>query len=568
MLRELHRPAAPSQWWSDAVIYQVYPRSFASSHSAVGDLPGITSHLPYLAELGVDAVWLSPFYRSPQKDAGYDVEDYRDVDPRFGTLADADALIARAHEVGLKVVVDIVPNHTSDRHAWFRRALEAGPGSPERERYWFRPGRGDGPPNDWQSVFGSIAWTRVCDRPDAPGSPWQDDTSWYLHLFDSSQPDLNWANPEVRAEFRDILRFWLARGVDGFRVDVAHGLAKDPALPDWQHRVTMVRGDAADTPPAPMWNVGAVHGVYREWRAVLDEFGPDRMLVAEAWLAPAAELAAYVRPDEMSQAFNFEFLECGWDRDRLREVIADSLAAMDAVGAPTTWVLSNHDVVRATSRFGMADPTGRPDGIRAEDPQPDGRLGLRRALAMHLLMAALPGSAYIWQGEELGLPEHTSLPDDVREDPAFFRTRGRETGRDGCRVPLPWVGDAPGFGFSPEGSSWLPQPADWRELAVDAQVADEASTLSFFRRMLALRRRLGLGHGGLADVAGVRARGLRYLNTSPRREDVLVLTAFDEPIDVPDGWRVLISSAEVGGSAGGPGAVPADATAWLVREDG
>ena len=594
----LHTPTAPGLWWRDAVIYQIYPRSFASSGGPIGDIPGAISRLDHLARLGVDAVWLSPFYRSPQRDAGYDVEDYRDIDPVFGTMDDVDALIARAHSLGLRIVFDIVPNHTSDRHVWFRQALAAGPGSPERERYWFRPA-----PNDWRSVFGGRAWTRVCDREDAPGSPWESDASWYLHLFDSSQPDLNWSNPEVQAEFHDILRFWLRRGVDGFRVDVAHGLVKDPALPNWGRTAAMVEGEKAanegekkpeKNEPAPMWNLDGVHDIYRQWRKVLDEFGPDRMLVAEAWVSPASAIAKYVRADEMSQSFNFEFLASAWTADRMRTVIADSLRDMDAVGATATWVLSNHDVIRATARLGLPDAGNYPKGIKEGDPLPD-VVGHRRALAAHALMSALPGSAYIWQGEELNLPEHMALPDELREDPAYFRTKGEETGRDGCRVPLPWEADSPAFGFSPDGKSWLPQPPEWKEYAVDRESADPRSPLNLFRRMYALRRELRLGCGGLVDVTeGLAAGsgGMAFLNTpalldapdpsegraaveegrsrasgeadnasKAPRSDILVITAFDEPVRIPEGWRPILCSTDEALD----GSVPADATAWFER---
>ena len=620
----LHNPTAPGLWWRDAVIYQIYPRSFASSGGPIGDIPGAISRLDHLARLGVDAVWLSPFYRSPQRDAGYDVEDYRDIDPVFGTMDDVDALIARAHSLGLRIIFDIVPNHTSDRHVWFRQALEAGPGSPERERYWFRPA-----PNNWRSVFGGGAWTRVCDREDASGSPWESDASWYLHLFDSSQPDLNWSNPEVQAEFRDILRFWLRRGVDGFRVDVAHGLVKDPALPNWGRTAAIVEGEKTKerNEAAPMWNLDGVHDIYRQWRKVLDEFGPDRMLVAEAWVSPASAIAKYVRADEMSQSFNFEFLASAWTADRMRTVIADSLRDMDAVGATATWVLSNHDVIRATARLGLPDAGNYPKGIKEGDPLPD-EVGHRRALAAHALMSALPGSAYIWQGEELNLPEHMALPDELREDPAYFRTKGEETGRDGCRVPLPWEADSPAFGFSPDGKSWLPQPPEWKEYAVDRESADPRSPLNLFRRMYALRRELRLGCGGLVDVTddlAADSRGLAFLNTpaaslntpapteggdaahkEPRndrrdhvpeergagleggvdleghagleegrnrvsggvdeasrepRSEVLVITAFDEPVRIPEGWRPILCSTDEALD----GSVPADATAWFER---
>ncbi|MEW6921001.1 glycoside hydrolase family 13 protein [Trueperella pyogenes] len=541
-MRLLHTESEPGQWWTEAVIYQIYPRSFASSSGPIGDLRGIISKLGYLRDLGVDAVWLSPFYVSPQKDAGYDVADYRLVDPMFGTDDDAEALIRAAHEHGLKIIVDLVPNHTSDQHVWFQAALRD-PGCPERDLYWFRDGSGDGsePPNDWGSVFGHAAWTRVCDRADAPGSPWEDDRQWYLHLFDSSQPDLNWENPAVHAEFRDILRFWCERGVDGFRVDVAHGIVKDPELPNWSHAVDMVSGNE-NACPAPHWNQPGVHDVFREWRAVLDEFGANRALVAEAWVGPS-DLAKYVRSDEMSQAFNFDFLCAPFDVNSYRTVIADSLAAMDAVGAPTTWVLSNHDVVRAVSRMGLPTTGKGPNGIRPGDAQPDAALGFNRAIAAHVLQAALPGSCYIYQGEELGLPEHLTLSDSVRQDPAYFRTRGEEAGRDGCRVPMPWKANDAGYGFSPSGQTWLPQPAEYGSLAVDAQ--GEGSTLALFIALLAARRRLGMARASLLEAE--QGAHLHYVSRLQGREDVHVVMTFDEEFTLPAGAKVLIQSRPLTG---------------------
>ena len=556
---------ADGPWWRDAVIYQVYPRSFADANGdGIGDIPGITARLDHLAALGVDAVWLSPFYRSPQADAGYDVADYRDVDPLFGTLADFDAMLAKAHGLGLKVVVDLVPNHSSDEHVWFQEALRTPPGSPERARYLFRDGKGiDGsePPNNWQSIFGGNAWTRL-----TPEQHGLDDGQWYLHLFDSKQPDLDWTNPEVRAEFEDVLRFWLDRGVDGFRVDVAHGMVKAEGLPDWDGHVAMIDGsDDTDAVSGsgnqgPMFDQDGVHEIYRAWRAVLDEYDGDRMLVAEAWVEPLSRLARYVRPDEMHQAFNFAFLATGWDAAALRKVIAASYEVNDSVGAPTTWVLSNHDVVRHASRLGLADPSSRPNGIAAEDEQPDEVLGLRRARAATLLLLGLPGSAYLYQGEELGLPEHTSLPAEVREDPAFFRTNGAERGRDGCRVPLPWEKDAPGFGYSPTGDTWLPQPAEWAAYAADAQDGVPGSTLELYRDTLRLRKAEGLGTGGAAwepayaDAADVIA---------VRNGSVLVVANLGStPVALPEGAEVLLASglpddAPVGAD------LPGDTTVWL-----
>jgi alpha-glucosidase len=544
-------PSIDDAWWRDAVIYQVYPRSFADSDGdGMGDLPGITSHLGDLRDLGVDAVWLSPFYPSPQHDAGYDVSDYRNVDPRFGSLDDADKLIARAHAEGLKVIVDLVPNHTSSEHAWFQEALRAAPGSDARERYIFRDGKGPGgdqPPNSWQSTFGGPAWERVTEPDGTPGQ-------WYLHLFDVTQPDLNWSNPEVRAEFVSVLRFWLDRGVDGFRVDVAHGLVKEQDLSDWT-QAPKVLGGLEIGPPPPMWDQDGVHEIYQQWRAVLDTYPGGRILVAEAWVTPAERLARYVRPDEMHQAFNFLYLDAPWSADPLRKVIDESLAANDAVGATTTWVLSNHDVVRHTSRLGYPVGHSRMHGIGAGDPQPDPALGLRRARAATLQMLALPGSAYLYQGEELGLPEHTLLPDDRRQDPAWFRSGRTERGRDGCRVPIPWEADAPSYGFGPSDESWLPQPPEWAEYALDRQRGVAGSTYEMYRAALRLRREYGLGGNGLTWVE-TPGDVLAF-----RSGEVLVLTNFGSgPAELPVGARVLLSSEPLTGD----GRVPTDVTVWAL----
>jgi alpha-glucosidase len=527
-------------WWRDAVIYQVYPRSFADSDGdGIGDLPGITGRLAHLRDLGIDAVWLSPFYPSPQHDAGYDVADYRAVDPLFGDLAAADKLITEAHGLGMKFIVDLVPNHTSDEHAWFQAALAAGPGSRERERYIFH----DEPPNSWRSVFGGSAWEQVPDG------------QWYLHLFDVSQPDLNWGNPEVRAEFVDVLRFWLDRGVDGFRVDVAHGLVKEENLADWTQPSVILGGVDPAGPPPPMWDQEGVHEIYQQWRAVLDEYPGDRLLVAEAWVQPAERLARYVRPDEMHQAFNFEYLDAAWSAAALRAVIDSTMAANDEVGAPTTWVLSNHDVVRHATRLGYPVGSARMHGIGAEDPQPDSGLGLRRARAATLQMLALPGSAYLYQGEELGLPEHTTMPDDVRQDPAWFRSGHTEKGRDGCRVPIPWEADAPSYGFGPTDASWLPQPPVWSEYALDRQQGVAGSTWELYRSALALRKGYRLGSGEVAWQDGP-ADVLAF-----RNGDVLVLTNFGaEPVALPAGAQLLLSSEPVDDD----GRVPAEVTVWAT----
>jgi alpha-glucosidase len=544
--------APGAEWWRSAVIYQIYPRSFADANGdGLGDLRGITSHLEDLKTLGVDAVWLSPFMTSPQKDAGYDVTDYCDVDPIFGTLADFDDMLAAAHERGIRVIVDLVPNHSSDQHVWFREALAAAPGSVARGRYLFREGKGEHgelPPNNWESVFGGPAWTRVREADGEPGQ-------WYLHLFDSSQPDFDWTNPEVRAEFRRILRFWLDRGVDGFRVDVAHGLMKKPGLPDYFPDADggSMGGDAADV---PYWGQPAVHDVYREWHEVLAEYDGDRALCAEAWLPSIEQTALWVRPDEMNQAFNFAYLETKWDAAALRAVIDASLAAYAAVGAPSTWVLSNHDVVRHASRLALTAENPQGTGIGPNSPgKPIPEVGLRRARAATALMLGLPGSAYLYQGEELGLPEVINIPDDARQDPTWFRTDHERYGRDGCRVPIPWVADAPAYGFNDTGATWLPQPAEWADLARDVEAADEASTLSMYTTLLDERRERRLGAGSLEwldSPAGVVAF---------RNGSVTVLANIGErPVAVPGGRLITSSGSLV------DGLVPVDTTVWVETD--
>ncbi|MFI6283487.1 glycoside hydrolase family 13 protein [Streptomyces sp. NPDC051018] len=522
------QPAARSAgWWRDAVIYQVYVRSFADSDGdGIGDLRGVRDRLPHLADLGVDAVWLTPFYASPQADGGYDVADYRSVDPLFGDLRDAGDLVGEAHRLGLRVIVDIVPNHTSDRHAWFRAALTGGPGAPERGLYHFRPGRGEQgelPPNDWESVFGGPAWTRT------------DTGDWYLHLFAPEQPDLNWEHPAVREEFTSVLRFWLDLGVDGFRVDVAHGMIKAAGMPDigMREQAKMIGAQVL-----PFFDQDGVHEIHRSWRRLLDSYDGERIGVAEAWAPTPERLALYVRPDELHQAFNFQFLTCDWDATAMRGVIDASLAATRSVGAPTTWVLSNHDVVRHTTRYG------------------GGPAGLGRARAAALLALALPGSAYVYQGEELGLPEVADLPDAVRQDPAFFRGDGQDGLRDGCRVPLPWSGSSQPFGFGP-GGSWLPQPDSWKELTVEAQTGDPGSTLELYRSAIALRKELpGLGDGEmewLPAPEGVLAFARPGL--------VCTLNTLSAKAPLPVPGRPLLSSAALE-FTGGTARIPGGTCVW------
>jgi len=521
-------------WWRNAVCYQIYVRSFADSDGdGRGDLPGIESRLPYLRELGVDAVWITPFYPSPQHDHGYDVADYRDVEPTYGTLADFDSMLTTAHDLGIKVIVDIVPNHTSSEHAWFKAALAAQPGSAERARYMFRTGRGrDGakPPNNWLSVFGGGGWERLPDG------------DWYLHIFDVTQPDLNWRNEEVREEFDSTLRFWLDRGVDGFRIDVAHGLLKEEGLPDLASQ--------RHQHIAPYWDQPEVHDVYRRWHKVLAEYDGDRMAIAEAWAQNEQKMAAYLRPDELQQAFNFHWLEATWSAAAFRRVIERTYAAVDPVEASPTWVLSNHDVVREVTRYG------------------DGERGVARSRAATLAMLALPGSGYVYQGAELGLPE-VDVPEEAREDPSWLRTG--KVGRDGCRVPIPWSGTSAPYGFAPgDTQPWLPQPDAWGDLSVAAQDGDPSSTLAFFRRALALRRRT---IDGLADRISlpVGPRGVLLIEREPGFLCVLncgvrsaLFSSVAAKLGVDGLGRMVITSGDDDRIAAAA-ALPPDTTAWFRR---
>jgi alpha-glucosidase len=541
-------------WWRSAVIYQVYIRSFADGDGdGEGDIAGIRDRLPYLATLGVDAVWINPWYPSPMRDGGYDVADYRDINPRFGDLEQAKDLIAEAHRVGLKVILDIVPNHSSWDHTWFREALAAPPGSPERARYIFRDGSGPGgdlPPNNWRSVFGGPAWERVTEADGTPGQ-------WYFHIFDVSQPDFDWSNPEVQAEFVDVLRFWFDLGVDGFRIDVAHGVVKDFSLPDLPYDETGLL-DAPSIADHPFFDRDGVHEIYRGWRDVADSYVPHKLFVAEAWVDPLERLARYVRDDELHNAFNFDYLKSGWSVDELRATIDASIAALGTVGAPATWVLENHDVERVVTRYGREKTAAGVGHARAAEPGPvDEAAGTRRARAAALLMLALPGGAYIYQGQELGLPEVLDLPEDALEDPVWERSGHTERGRDGCRVPVPWTADGPSFGFGSDGS-WLPQPSDWGARSVQAQDTDPRSTLTLFRDALRVRRE----HPDLGDGE------LRWLdNTNPsvlsfsRGGDlVCVVNIGGAAVELPEHAKVLVASDELTDD----GLLPGDAAVWLA----
>ena len=546
--------AASSPWWRSAVIYQIYIRSFADGDGdGIGDIAGLTSRLSYLAKLGVDAVWINPWYPSPLADGGYDVADYRAVDPLLGSMADAEAFVQDAHAVGLRVLLDLVPNHTSDQHLWFRAAVGAESGGPERDRYIFRPGRGrhgDLPPNNWQSVFGGPAWTRVTEPDGRPGE-------WYLHLFAPEQPDVNWQNADVRADFEATLRFWFDRGVDGFRIDVAHSLIKHSDLPDLEER--QGGGQPGGGDDHPHWDRAEVHDIYREWRGIADSYDPPRVFVAEAWVDTPQRLAQYVRADELHTAFNFDFLNSPWHPARLRSAIDMTLAEHAVVGAPATWVLSNHDVARHLSRYAREQGEAAGHNLHHLAGHPaDLRVGRRRARAAALLMLALPGGAYLYQGEELGLPEVEDLPDDALADPTWERSGYTVRGRDGCRVPIPWSGDAPPFGFSPNGGArpWLPQPPSWRDHSVAALDVNPDSILNLYRTALRLRHE----HPALGDGT------LRWLESPAdaivfARDPgfVCAVNFASAPLALPYAGRVLLTS----GPLTRRGEVPQDSAAWL-----
>ncbi len=544
------------QWWRDAVTYQIYIRSFADSNGdGKGDVEGIRTRLPYLKSLGIDAIWITPWYPSPQNDHGYDVADYMDIEPDYGNLDDAKRLIKEAHDLGIRIIVDIVPNHSSDQHPWFQEALAAGPGSAARDRYIFRDGKGENgelPPNNWNAVFGGPAWHRITEKDGKPGQ-------WFLHLFATEQPDFNWENKEVRGYFEEVLKFWLDLGVDGFRIDVAHGMIKAEGLPDTPEK------DSPEMLAAvamPFWDQDGVHEIYRSWRKIFDSYPGDRMAVAEAWVSPASRIARYLRHDELANSFNFDFLTSPWDVKVLKERIDGSLAAIKEVGAPASWVFNNHDVVRSVDRFalGLTPGTGETTLDRQGDPAKlDLNLGIKRARAGALLMLALPGGAYIYQGEELALPEVRDIPENRLTDPRWRMSNFTDRGRDGCRVPLPWKSDQAGaFGFSANSSvtptdAWLPQSNWWGSFSVEAQEKNSDSTLHLYRKALAIRAsEEGLGDGPMTWME----MGENVLAFG-RPGNFLCIVNFGEEILLPMG-EVLLSSGPLNNER-----LPKDTAVWI-----
>ncbi|KAB8288443.1 alpha-amylase [Bifidobacterium ramosum] len=603
-------------WWKQAVVYQIYPRSFKDVNGdGLGDIAGVTEKMDYLKDLGVDAIWLSPFYPSDLADGGYDVIDYRNVDPRLGTMADFDQMAKAAHEAGIKVIVDIVPNHTANKHVFFKEALAAAPGSPERDRYIFRNGRGQNgelPPNDWQSLFGGPAWEQVPDG------------QWYLHIFAKEQPDVNWQNADIHEEFKKTLRFWSDHGTDGFRIDVAHGLAKDlESIPLADQPADSVQQVLCHDGTSPLWDRAEVHDIYREWREVFNEYDPPRFAVGEAWVVPEHQ-HLYASTDELGQVFNFEFAEANWMADDFRTAIQRGLdAAAETGDSTTTWVMNNHDVPRSPSRYGLPQVKDTSyhqlvhDWLlrNGESYVEDRTLGARRARAAVMMEAGLPGSIYVYQGEELGLPEVADIPWDRLEDPTPFNTLRNFTdkGRDGCRVPLPWdstdtpavanwskqlpheFGTGASFGFSPatraDGAGepaddpHLPQPMWFKDYAVDVESADDGSMLNLYRRALALRAELLTATGdtesfdwidaGDAVIAysrpaavdggandGTNANDTAH-DAAGERTFVSVTNFGTDPVvldELVDGGEVILTSAPLE-----DGMLPTDATAWLLR---
>lgn len=546
-------------WWKDAVTYQIYIRSFSdASGDGIGDIQGIINRLGYLKKLGVDAIWITPWYPSPQHDSGYDVADFMDINPDYGNLEIAQELIRKAHANGIRVIIDIVPNHSSSEHRWFQEALDSTPGSLERARYLFRDGKGEFgevPPNNWQSVFGGLAWTRVAEKDGELGQ-------WYCHIFAPEQPDFNWDNADIRNYFIDVLKFWLDRGVDGFRVDVAHGLVKAHGLPDapFQEHLGIL-----DSRAFPYWDQEGVHDIYREWRKVLNSYSGQRMAVSEAWVNPPSRSALYVRPDELANTFNFDFLTVKWGRDSLKLSIDRSIEGMAEVGAPVTWVLNNHDVVRSVNRLELdfISEDGKNPKRTANEIFDVDRANLR-ARAAAMLMLSLPGAVFIYQGEELGLPEVFDIPVDRLQDPIWKMSGNKERGRDGCRVPMPWVRSANGahgfsanLGVTPD-HSWLPQPKFWGLFSAEVQEDSADSMLNLYRNALSMRKANAALSG--SHFAWVESSNGSLVFSRSKNDNFICLVTFETGDSVPNDYEILLSSQVIHS-----GQISPNTTVWLRR---
>lgn len=518
-----------NNWWRQAVVYQIYPRTFNDSDgNGFGDLKGVTEKVGYLSELGIDAVWLSPFYPSKLYDGGYDVDDYRNVDPRIGTLNDFDLMVKALHAENIKVIVDIVPNHSSIHHEWFVEALNSPKGSAARDRYIFMDGDGNNPPNNWPSHFGPTCWTQVPDG------------QWYLHLFAPEQPDFNWKNAEVRADFENTLRFWSDRGVDGFRVDVAHSLTKEISKPFPEYPGYLVEHLPEDG-SHQMFDRDELMDVYRSWRKVFNSYNPPKFAVAEA-NAPLSRRGRYATEDTLGQAFNFEIMNTPWTAKDYKKTITDVLDFSEKAKSSSTWVLSNHDVVRHVSKFGLPLKTDYNKWLLSNGTEPkcDLAKGLLIARAATLLILGLPGSTYLYQGEELGLPEVADLKPEQLADPIWLRTSGKEKGRDGCRVPIPWT----------EKDAY----PNFKGLSAEQQEDQSESILNFYRKALWLRK--DVCKDETIEFVEVSAEVISF----KRSGNWQVITNFGAtPIELPAG-KVLISSAPIANNH-----LPTNATAWLIN---
>ena len=475
-------------WWRQAVIYQIYPRSFKDSNGdGLGDIKGITSKIDYLSSLSLDAVWLSPFFPSALVDGGYDVDDYRDVDPKLGSLADFDEMLAKLHDAGIRIFVDVVPNHSSNLHAWFKEAIAAEPGSAARNRYIFRDGKGASgelPPTDWPSHFAPSAWTHESKMGGKHNQ-------WYCHLFAPEQPDWNWDNREIEEDFLKTLKFWADRGVDGFRIDVAHAMKKDLSEPlQSQPRYASHKELELANGTNVLFDRNEVHEVYKEWRKLFEQYDPPRVAVAEDNVS-AEGAVKYASTAELGQCFNFELLDANFNANEFKLIIDRALVNAKKAGSSTTWCLNNHDQMRPATKFGLLPTVDRVNWRNSNGTSSplDEKLGTQSAVAGSMLIMALPGCTYIYQGEELGLHEVMDIPESEIQDPQYLRNHKIDKGRDGCRVPLPWTKSGSSFGFG-NGGSHLPQPKHFGDYSIEVESADPSSPLSIFRKALALRKTL------------------------------------------------------------------------------